>query len=148
MQLKEYTIQRERITLPGKPVNGVKPFIEVRGICADDITYLLQRHLGPLTRAVKLWQESKQDIIRTGNLQQFILTLLRDFPDITAEVISACADELDDEAVQTARKLPLASQLAALTAIARLTQEEAGGLGNLLAEMRSRLEGVAGVAQS
>lgn len=146
MLLADYEIPREKITLPGKLKDGSKPFIEVRGLCADDMTYLLQRHLGPITRAVKLWQESKADIIRQGNLQQFILTLIRDFPDIVAEVISACVDQLDDATVQTARRLPLASQIAALTAVFKLTQDDAGGLGNLLAEFRQRLEGVASAA--
>ena len=146
MPLADFQIPRERITLPGKPVNGVKPFVEVRGICADDLTYLLQRHLGPITRAVKLWQESKADIIRTGTLQQFMLVLLKDFPDITAEVISCCADEIDDAAIAVARKLPIASQLACLSAIFKLTQEDAGGLGNLLAEFRQRLESAVSVA--
>jgi hypothetical protein len=47
-------------------VNGVKPFFEVRGLCLDDMTFLVQRHLGPITRALKLWQESREDVLRTG----------------------------------------------------------------------------------
>jgi hypothetical protein len=143
MKLEEYTIPRERITLPGKAVNGVKPFIEVRGLCLDDMTYIVQNHLGPLTRAMKTWQESKADIIRTGNLQQFLLTIIKDFPDLAAEVISAAADELSEAATATAKRLPLASQISALAAISRLTMEDVGGLGNLLAEMRQRFESAA-----
>lgn len=141
--LADYTIPRERITLPGRAVGGVKPYFEVRGLCLDDMTYIVQNHLGPLTRAIKTWQESKADIIRSGNLQQFLLTVVKDFPDLAAEVISAAADELDDAALNTARKLPIGSQIAALTAISRLSMEDAGGLGNLLAEMRQRIEGAA-----
>ena len=137
MQLSDYTIPREQIALPGKPVNGVKPFFEVRGLCLDDMTYLVQRHLGPITRALKTWQESREDVIRTGNLQQFVLTLIKDFPDLAAEVISAAADELDEKATQTAKKLPLAAQISALTAISRLTMEDAGGLGNLFTKSNS-----------
>jgi hypothetical protein len=144
MKLAEYTIPRERITLPGKPVDGVKPFFEVRGLCLDDMTYLVQRHLGPITRALKLWQESREDVIRTGNLQQFVMTLVKDFPELGAEVISAAADELNDGATAKAKELPIATQILALTTISRLSMEDAGGLGNLLAEMRQRLEDVAG----
>lgn len=144
-KLADYEIQRERIPLPGKPVNGAKPFFEVRGLCLDDMTFLVQRHLGPITRALKLWQESREDVIRTGNVMQFAMTIAKDFPELAAEVISAAADELDDLAVRKAGKLPIAAQVAALAAISRLSAEDAGGLKNLLAEMRGRLEGVVSV---
>lgn len=145
MKLSDYTILREKITLPGKPVDGVKPFFEVRGLCLDDMTFLVQRHLGPITRALKLWQESREDVLRTGNVAQFAMTIAKDFPELAAEVISAAADELDEGATAKARQLPIAAQIAALAAIARLSVEDAGGLGNLLAEMRQRLESAAGV---
>jgi hypothetical protein len=121
MKLADYTIQRERIPLPGKPVNGVKPFFEVRGLNLDDMTFLVQRHLGPITRALKLWQESREDVLRTGNLSQFVMTLARDFPELGAEVISAAADELNDEATNKARQLPIATQIMALNAISKLS---------------------------
>jgi hypothetical protein len=145
MKLSDYAIQRERITLPGKPVDGVKPYFEVRGLCLEDMTFLVQRHLGPITRALKLWQESREDVLRTGNVSQFVMVLAKDFPELAAEVISAAADELDEGATATARQLPIASQIAALTAITRLSMEDAGGLGNLLAEMRARLESAVSV---
>jgi hypothetical protein len=148
MKLADYVIPREKINLPGKPVDGVKPFFEVRGLCLDDMTFLVQRHLGPITRALKLWQEQREDVIRTGNLGQFVMTLAKDFPDLMGEVISAAADELDEGATAKARQLPIATQIAALTAISRLSMEDAGGLGNLLAEMRQRLESAAGVVKS
>jgi hypothetical protein len=145
MKLADYTIQREKITLPGKAVGGEKPFFEVRGLCLDDMTFLIQRHLGPITRALKLWQESREDVIRTGNVSQFVMVLAKDFPELAAEVISAAADELDEAATAKAGKLPIAAQIAALSAISRLSMEDAGGLGNLLAEMRQRLASAAGV---
>ena len=86
-------------------------------------------------------------MIRTGNLQQFILTLVKDFPELAAEVISAGADEFNDLATAKARRIPIASQIAALTAISRLSMEDAGGLKNLLAEMQARLNAAAGVGE-
>lgn len=145
MKLADYTIQRERITLPGKAKDGVKPFFEVRGLCLEDMTFLVQRHLGPITKALKLWQESREDVLRTGNVAQFVMVIAKDFPELAAEVISAAADELEEGATAKARQLPIASQIAALTAITRLSMEDAGGLGNLLAEMQQRLKSVAGV---
>lgn len=145
MQLKDYEIPKERIPLPGKAVNGEKPFFEVRGLGLDDLTLLIHLHLGPITKAVKLYQEQKEDVLATGNLSEFIMTLARDFPALVAEVISAAADSLDDETREKARKLPLPTQLAAMSEITKLTMEEVGGLKNLLAEMRERLESLAGV---
>ena len=73
------------------------------------------------------------------------LRLAKDFPELGAEVISAGADEFDDEATAKARQLPIATQIMALNAIAKLSMEDAGGLGNLLAEMRRRLESAVSV---
>lgn len=148
MKLADYTIPRERITLPGKAVDGVKPYFEVRGLCLDDMTFLIQNHLGPITRALKLWQESREDVLRSGNLGQFVMTVAKDFPDLAAEVISAAADELDVGATAKAKQLPIATQILSLNTITRLTIEDAGGLGNLLAEMQGRLSDAAGVGKA
>jgi hypothetical protein len=141
MQLRDYQIQRVAIPLPGKAVNGVKPSFDVRGLCADDLTFLISQHVGPITKAIKLYQESKEDVLKTGNLQGFVLALARDFPFLVAEVISAATDSLDDETRKIAKTLPVGVQLAAMNEIARLSIEEVGGLKNLLAEMRQRLQG-------
>lgn len=143
MLLKDYVIPRAKITLPGPKVGGEKPFFEVRGITLDDMTFLVSEHLGPITRALKLYQESREDILATGNLQGFIMSIARDFPDLGAEVISAASDSLDAETRKVAKQLPLATQIHALSEIMRLTLEDAGGLGNLLAEMRARIESAA-----
>lgn len=144
MLLKDYVIPRSRITLPGKAgPDGEKPHFMVRGITLDDMTFLVQQHLGPITRALKLYQESRENVLVTGNLQGFILTFARDFPELAAEVISAASDSLDDETRKIAKQLPISVQISALAEITRLTLEDAGGLGNLLAEMRQRLESAA-----
>lgn len=143
MLLKDYVIPRAKITLPGKAKGGEKPYFEVRGITLDDMTFLIGQHLEPISRAVKLYQESREDILATGNLQGFVMTIARDFPDLAAEVISAASDSLDDETRKVAKQLPIATQIHALSEIVRLSLEDAGGLGNLLAEMRARIESAA-----
>jgi hypothetical protein len=143
MLLKDFVIPRARITLPGPKVEGEKPFFEVRGITLDDMTFLVNQHLEPITRALKLYQESREDILKTGNLSGFIMTLARDFPTLAAEVISAAADSLDDATREVAKQLPLATQIHALSEITRLTLEDAGGLKNLLAEMQTRIKDAA-----
>ena len=143
MQLKDFTIPRTKIDLPGPPIKGEKPFFMVRGITLDDMTFLVSQHLGPITRAVKMYQESKADILTTGSFQGFIMAMARDFPDLLAEVISAAADSLDDTTRAVAKQLPLSTQIIALNEIVRLTVEDAGGLKNLLAEMQERLKAAA-----
>jgi hypothetical protein len=139
MQLKDYQIQRERIPLPGKKGD----FFEVRGLCVDDLTFLITLHHGPITRALKLYQESKEDVLATKNLTGFILALAKDFPDLVAEVISAASDSLDDATRAVARKLPIPTQILALNAILKLSMEEVDGLKNLLAELRAHVESAA-----
>jgi hypothetical protein len=148
MQLKDFVIPRSEIALPGPKVDGKKPSFFVRGITLDDMTFLVGQHLGPITRALKLYQESREDVLAKGNLQGFIMTLARDFPDLVAEVISAANDSLDDETRKVVRKLPLSTQIIALTEIVRLTLEDAGGLKNLLAEMQATLQGAAASVES
>lgn len=147
MELRQYVIPKATVPLPGKAVDGVKPSFEVRGLCADDLTFLISLHHEPITRALKLYQESREDILATGRLNGFVLTLIKDFPALIAEVISAANDALDDETRAVVRKLPITTQLAAVTEIVRLTVEDAGGLKNLLAEMQEHLGGaVAGLS--
>jgi hypothetical protein len=145
MQLRDYTIPKAPITLPGKAVNGVKPFFEVRGLCADDLTFLISQHHEPIVRALQSYQENRTEFLTSGSLDSFVMTLVRDFPALVAEVISAASDSLDDETREIARKLPITTQLSALSEISRLTMEETGGLKNLLAGMRERLADASGV---
>lgn len=148
MQLKDFTIPRTRINLPGKAdKDGNKPYFEVRGLTLDDLTFLIGQHLGPITRALKLYQESREDVLKTGNLSGFIMSLARDFPDLVAEVISAATDSLDDATRNIARQLPISVQLLAINEITRLSIEDAGGLKNLLAEMQERLKDAASVGE-
>lgn len=134
INLEDYAIPKAKVPLPG----GKQ--IEVRGLCADDITFLVQLHLPEITKALKLYQESRNDILVKGNVQQFVMTLARDFPGLVAEVISAATDSRSDKAREIAAKLPVATQIVALNEITRLTMEDGGGLKNLLAEMRDRLQ--------
>jgi hypothetical protein len=141
MELRDYTIPRAKVPLPGKPKPGEeKSSFEVRGLCVDDLTFLVTAHHGPITRALKLYQESRSDILASKNISGFVLTLAKDFPDLVAEVISAATDSLDDQTREIARKLPIVTQITALNEILKLSMEEAGGLKNLMAEIRARIE--------
>lgn len=142
MQLRDYEIPKATIPLPGKTS------FEVRGLTTADISFLIENHLGPITRAVKLYQESRADILTGGNLNKFVMALAGDAPQLVAEVISAAADSLDDKTRAIAKQLPITVQIAAMAEIARLTMQESDGLKNLLAETVKVLQVNASALQS
>jgi len=140
MQLKDYVIERVKVPLPRKG-----EFFEVRGLCADDLTFLITLHHGPITRAIAHYQESRANITSPKSMTSFIMSLAQDFPDLVAEVISAAADALDDQTRAVAKKLPITTQIIALNEIMKLTMMEVDGLKNLFAEMRERAQSLASV---
>jgi hypothetical protein len=137
IDLKAHEIMRSPV-----PLGRGKQFM-VRGITADDLTFLVSLHHGPITKALVSWQESRQDVFKKDNLTSFLLTLVKDFPDLVSEVISAATDSLDDETRAVAKKLPITVQVMALNEIAKLTLEEVDGIKNLLAELRDRAKSLA-----
>jgi len=139
MQLKDYEIERAKVPLPGKKGEH----FEVRGLCADDLTFLITLHHGPITKALAQYQQARGDVMTKKNLTGFVLTLAQDFPDLVAEVISAASDSLDDATRKVARRLPITTQIVALNEILKLTMQEVDGIKNLLAEMRARVEELA-----
>lgn len=137
IQLEDFAIPRAAVKLPGG-----KQFM-VRGLSSDDLSLMVSQHLPEIVKAVELYQERRQSVMDTGSLTGFLMTFAKDFPAVLAEVISAATDSTSEKAREVARKMPLPIQLAALNEITRLTMEESGGLKNLLAEMRARLESAA-----
>lgn len=137
IQLEDFAIPRAAVKLPGG-----KQFM-VRGLSSDDLAIMVSQHLPEIVKAVELYQERQKNVMDTGSLTGFLMTFAKDFPAVLAEVISAATDSTSEKAREVARKMPLPIQLAALNEITRLTMEESGGLKNLLAEMRARLESAA-----
>lgn len=137
IELKDFEIPRSAV-----PVGRGKQ-IMVRGLSADDLTFLISLHHGPIVRAIKQYQETREHILQNGRLADYLMILIRDFPDLVAEVISAATDSLDDTTRAIAKKLPIGVQITALNEITKLSMEEVGGLKNLLAEMRARIESAA-----
>lgn len=149
MELRDFTIPRTRVPLPGKAApGGEKPFFEVRGLCADDLTFLVTMHHSQITKALVVYQEQRERIMGGGRgMTDFLLTIAREFPDLVAEVISAATDSLDDSTRKVAKTLPFTTQLLALNEIVKLSMDEIGELKNLLAEMRAQLTGSASVGE-
>lgn len=130
--LSEY--QTPRIDVPLDTSGTV---VSVRGLNLDDLALLLQDHLEPISKAMEMYQRSKNDIFSNSNFQGFVLGILKDFPGLVSEVISIAADEPEARKV----KLPLGFQTSAISAVMKLTLEEAGGLGNLFASLAALARG-------
>lgn len=125
--------QTPRIDVP----LGENQVVSLRGLDLDDFSVLLQAHLPSITKAAELFRASQRDIYSSANLQSFVLTVAKDFPGLVSEVISIAADEPEAKDV----KMGLGFQLAALQAVVKLTLEEAGGLGNLIASLAALSKG-------
>lgn len=117
----------------------------VRGLALPDITYLVTHHLGDLVKAVDLYQERK-GMARWNktSLTTFATIIARDFPLLTAEIVSVCADE--EGQLDKIMKLPFLVQINAMLIVCKLTMEEAGGLKNLSAFAAPLLAGLDGEA--
>ncbi len=105
--------------------------VTLRGICFDDLAYILEGSRGEVDAAISFAQakmgESEEPV---GSTQAVITDLLRQFPALAAKIIACAADE--PEAAPTVRKLPFPMQLDMAAAVARLTFEEVGGVKKFL----------------
>jgi hypothetical protein len=106
--------------------------VAVRGLNLDDFTFLLGEHLESVSKIAELYTAHKNSIFTAKPFQEFILAIAKDFPGVVSEVISIAADEPDVKDV----RLGMGLQIGVLNAVIKLTMEEAGGLGNLFAQIR------------
>ncbi len=114
----------------------------VRAITFPDLAIMASNHMQSLIAIVAKYQEAKQDVYSTKNIGQLALTIARDFPTFATEIISACivGETVDDAMREKVALLPAPVQMAAMVEIGKLTVEEAGGLGNLMADLRAKIE--------
>lgn len=121
---------------------------DVRAITFPDLAFLVQHKMSELIAIVAKYQETREDITNRKNMGELFLMVARDFPTLAVEIISACVyGEMVDETLRhKIGALSFPVQLDALTKIGKLTIEEAGGLGNLLTDLRQRLNNAAGEA--
>lgn len=107
--------------------------VSVRGFNLDDFLALLPQNYEAVSKIAELYAEHKQSVFSSRAFEDFLLLSARTFPGLIMEVISIASDE-GPEAKTV--KLSTGLQIAVLSAIAKLTIEEAGGLGNLFAQLR------------
>jgi hypothetical protein len=124
-----------------KLIESKRGSFAVRGMNTDDLTFLVTNYLEEVVAALAQFGE-KHDLsggrVHKDALGEFFLILVHGFPDIVAEMISRCADRPD--LIEKVRRMPFIIHIQALAAIVELTVEDAGGLGNLWAVLRSLLE--------
>jgi hypothetical protein len=112
----------------------------VRALNLDDLTEMISAHLGPIAEAVELYEKNRADMFAAGNIDRFVITVMRVLPQLSAEIIAVAADE--PELTEAAGRLAFGIQLRALSEVARMTLEDAGGLKNLFAALASALPGL------
>lgn len=106
--------------------------VALRGFGLDDFMALMPNHMDALSKIAMLYAEHKQSVFTSKAFGDFIIAVAAEFPSLVSEVISIAADEPDSKGT----KLTTGLQIACLSAIVKLTLEDAGGLGNLFAQLR------------
>lgn len=119
--LKDFVIRKDTMTFQGGSV-------ELRGLALADITVLIRDYLDELNALFKLYQDEKTRDTAVTQSVKFATAILVEAPLLAAQMIACAADEGDiPEALETAKKLPLPTQVEMVRKIIDLTFEEAGG---------------------
>jgi hypothetical protein len=121
--------QTPRMVIPLLDGNDVA----VRGFNLDDFAALMPDHFEAISKIAALYAEQKSSVFSSKAIGDFIMASASAFPNLVSEVISIAADEPDAKHV----KLGTSLQISVLSAIVKLTVEEAGGLGNLFGQLRA-----------
>ena len=136
MSIAAYTIRTGRVSL------GKDNSFEVRALTFPDLALMVTNHMPSLVAILSKYQEARGDVFTRQNVAQLAVMVSRDFPNLATEIISACVhgETVDDQTRQKISMFPAPVAMAALVEIARISVEEAGGLGNLIADFRQRIQ--------
>lgn len=121
------------ITVPTETISVGTASFTVRGLCFDDVTRIIKTHQEAVEKVIDAYGNKVPDAA-------ILQMLISELPELTAKVIACAADEPD--AVQNARKLSMPKQVDALTAIARLTFDEVGGVKKFADQLASLFGGL------
>ena len=143
MPLSEYQVPKEVVPFPGGS-------FEVRAVSLPDVAILIDVHEYAITLIVDKIQNRKellQQGIDEGNddaVQTVVIDLMselvREAPVLIANLIAICADER--EHLDAASKLPITSQIDALTKIAKLTFTDLASVKKLAADVMGLVRGI------
>ena len=101
----------------------------VRGLSLEDISELIVNHLDEMMEVTSLYVQTYKDVAAVTNMTDMIVVASKSFPKLVGEIVAMVTDT---PALADVR-LPVALQITILSAAAKLTVEDAGGLGNLSA---------------
>lgn len=143
MPLSEYTVPKEVVPFPGGS-------FEVRAISLPDVAILIDVHEYAITLIVDKIQNRKEllqkgideqndDAVQTVVID-LMSELVREAPILIANLIAICADERDS--LDNASKLPITSQIDALTKIAKLTFTDLASVKKLAADVMALVRGI------
>lgn len=135
MPISAYTIRTARVPL------GKDNDFEVRALTFPDLTAMVTQNMPAFVAVLSKYQESRGDVFARRNIMELATMVARDFPTLATEIISACVvnEPVNDETRNKIGNMPAPVQMMAIIEISRITAEEAGGLGNLIADFRQRI---------
>lgn len=108
----------------------------VRGLCFDDLAFLMTADPTGINELVKRVQEGElPDEIAASHVGQIILNM----PKLPALIIACASDDSSPGAVAIARRLPVTVVITALLDIIKLTFEPYGGVKKFAAATREAL---------
>ena len=135
MPISAYTIRTARVPL------GKDNDFEVRALTFPDLTTMVTQNMPAFVAVLSKYQEAREDVFARRNIMELATMVARDFPSLATEIISACVvnEPVTEETRNKIGNMPAPVQMMALIEISRITAEEAGGLGNLIADFRQRI---------
>ena len=120
------------IAVPTEIISVGRHSFSVRGLSFEDVTALINRHQIALEALIGMYGKATD-----ADLLQF---LIRESPTLAAQIIALASDEPDQE--KAVRRLPLPTQIDALTMVAKLTFEEAGGVKKFAEQLAGLFGGI------
>jgi ParB-like chromosome segregation protein Spo0J len=133
MALKDFAIRKDKVSFQG----GV---LELRGLALIDVSVLVRNHMDELNRLLGLYDNEQTRATALAEAANFAIALVKESPQIVAQMIALASDEPDEIAV--AERLPLPVQVEAMRKIIEMTFEEAGGAKKFLDSLLTMVGGM------
>ncbi len=140
MKLSQLQIARETVRL-----DATQDF-EVRAVSAVDLALLMGRY-GPMMAVAwaRVAQAKKGGKgVSKALIQETLLQIIPEFPELFAAFIAVASDDLTQEGIESAKRLPITVQTEALIAIFALTFATESDLKKFIESLTRMGEAVAG----
>lgn len=140
MKLSQLQIARKTVQL------DARQSFEVRAISAVDLAMLLGRYGPMLAMAWATIAKSHKagTPISRQFIQETLVRIIPEFPDLLAAFVAIAADEFTEEAIETVKRLPITAQAEALEGIFMLTFASEADLKKFTELLTRGAEAVAG----